>query len=142
LEEAISARQRLEDGEDFRELSTQLSQAPNAAAGGDLGYIQQGVLPEELDEVIFSLAEHEISAAVEGPAGFHVFQVTEIVPEGPAPRSEIVAEVRRELREATARRFTRECVDRLADEVGVRLYPEHLWFSYHGRYLEGDHGRK
>ena len=67
-----------------------------------------------------------------------MFQVLEVVSEGPADRFEVEATVRREFGERFARDFTRECVDRLADEVGVELHEEHLWFRYKGRY-GGDH---
>ena len=72
------------------------------------------------------------------PAGYHVFQVLELIPEGPAERSQIEVLVRREMEEGFARNFTRECVDRLAGEVGVTIHTEHLWFQYRGRYRRED----
>jgi parvulin-like peptidyl-prolyl isomerase len=138
LEEAAIVQTRLEAGESFVEVSREASRAPNADAGGELGFVVQGTLPQDLDEVIFGLKEGEISPPVQSPAGYHIFQVLEVVPEGPASRSEVEMVARREMGESFARDFIRECVDRLADEVGVILYPDHLWFRYHGRYGGND----
>jgi parvulin-like peptidyl-prolyl isomerase len=133
-EEAEIVRQRLDDGEPFVEVSREVSRAPNADAGGELGFVEKGTLPPDLDEVIFSMNRGEISPPVSSPAGYHVFQVLDVIPEGPADRSQIEVVARREMEENFARGFTRECVDRLAGEVGVTIHPEHLWFQYRGRY--------
>ncbi len=134
LESAQAARERLMAGEDFVEVSRDVSRTPNAEGGGELGFIKQGILAVELDGVIFSLAQGEISMPVEGPVGYHIFQVLEIVPEGPRGEQSIRAEVARALNERYARAFVRECVDRLAREAGVEIFPSNLWFHYVGRY--------
>ena len=54
-EHGVEARERLLAGDDFVEVSRQLSRAPNASDGGELGFFDQGSLPPEIDEVIFSL---------------------------------------------------------------------------------------
>jgi parvulin-like peptidyl-prolyl isomerase len=138
--EAQEVRQRLDQGEDFIALSQQVSRVPNAASGGDLGFLSQGSLPAELDEVIFALEAGEISQPVQGPSGFHIFQVLEIVPAGPPARSEVEGVVIRELRQEGARVFIRECIADLADEVGVTLEEDRLWFRYDGRYAKGGKG--
>ncbi|MFV2074351.1 MAG: peptidylprolyl isomerase [Thermoanaerobaculales bacterium] len=136
LSQARAARKRLADGEDFVELSREVSRAPNAADGGEIGFVDQGGLPPEIDEVIFSLAAGEISDPVEGPSGYHVFQVLETVPAGRADRSHVKVAVRLENVRRAAREHTRECLDGLADEVGVEVRSERLWFTYDGRYAE------
>jgi len=136
---AEAARHQLDEGADFAELSKRVSRAPNADNGGDLGYLSQGGLSENLDEVIFALRAGEISAPVRGPSGYHIFQVLDVIPAGPAPREEIEPEVRRRLTENAARTHAAECVRRLASEVGVEVFQDRLWFRYHGRYAEETH---
>jgi hypothetical protein len=136
LAEAQQVRDRLDNGEPFFELSKEVSRAPNADAGGGLGLLSRGTLPEELDSVVFDLAEGEISAPVASPAGYHVFQVLEVVPEGPPERAEVELAVKRELADQLSRDFTRRCVASTAQKVGVAVYPENLWFDYQGRYGE------
>lgn len=135
-DEAIRARERLVAGEEFVVISREMSRAPNAADGGELGLFDQGSLTPEIDEVIFSLQPGEYSDPVQGPSGFHVFQVLEVVPSGPPDRLQIESDVRTELAQDGARRHTRECIDSLASDVGVEINTVNLWFPYSGRYLE------
>ncbi len=138
-EQARQARVRLESGEPFIEVSRAVSKAPNAESGGDVGTIARETLPAGLDEVVFTLSEGEVSAPVASPAGYHIFQVLEIVPEGPPSRDEVEPVVRRELADQLSREFTRRCVAQTADAVGVEIHEDHLWFSYRGRYVEASH---
>jgi hypothetical protein len=135
-DQAKAVRQRLAAGEDFLAVSSELSSAANAKAGGELGMIVQGTLPPEMDEVIFRLDVGEVSEPVEGQSGYHLFQVRELIPEGRPSREQVEPQVRRELAETHARAFTRQCVARLSHEVGVRVFPDHLWFEYEGKYVE------
>jgi foldase protein PrsA len=138
-EAAEAARRQLDEGVDFVELSRTVSRAPNADGGGDLGFLTQGGLSENLDDVIFALQAGEISAPVPGPSGYHIFQVLEVVAAGPPPREEVEPEVLRRLGEITAREHSAGCVQRLANEVGVNVNHNRLWFSYQGRYAEEIH---
>ena len=138
-EEALAARQRLIAGEDFVDVSREVSRAPNAADGGELGFFDQGSLTPEIDEVIFSLEAGSFSDPVQGPSGFHVFQVLEVVPPGPPDRRIVEVAVRTEFAQRQARELFRECILGLAAETGVEVHEGHLWFSYSGRYAEG-HG--
>jgi peptidyl-prolyl cis-trans isomerase SurA len=45
--------------------------------GGDLGWLDQGDLPEALENVLLNLEDGQISAPVRGPSGVHVFQLRE-----------------------------------------------------------------
>ncbi|MCZ6794475.1 MAG: peptidylprolyl isomerase [Planctomycetota bacterium] len=80
---AVRAAELVRGGADFATLAKMESDEPlTAPRGGDLGAISEASpLPAEFKEVIFALAPLEVSAPVENPrfAGFHVFQVTEIV---------------------------------------------------------------
>ena len=135
-EQALAARERLAAGEDFVEISREVSRAPNAADGGELGFFDQGSLTPEIDEVIFSLEAGSFSDPVEGPSGFHVFQVLEVVPEGPPNRHDVEKMVRTEFAERGAREHTRECIRGLASETVVEVHVKLLWFPYSGRYAE------
>lgn len=137
LEAAENARQRLAAGEDFVAVSRELSRAPNAMDGGELGVFFAGSLPEEIDEVVFSLASGDISDPVQGHSGYHIIQVLEMIPAGPPDWAEVEASVRQERSEQGAREHTRGCIERLASEVGVDVASTNLWFAYDGKYGEG-----
>lgn len=46
-------------------------------AGGDLGWLNQGDLPAELENALLDLAPGDISQPVRGPSGIHVFHLRE-----------------------------------------------------------------
>jgi peptidyl-prolyl cis-trans isomerase SurA len=45
--------------------------------GGDLGWLDQGDLPEALENALLNLEPGQISAPVRGPSGVHIFQLRE-----------------------------------------------------------------
>jgi peptidyl-prolyl cis-trans isomerase SurA len=82
LEEGATATQIAE----ARELATSLhaeltaetfEDAIDEVGGGDLGWLRQGDLPAELEEVLLAMQPGEISEPVRGPSGFHVFLLHE-----------------------------------------------------------------
>jgi foldase protein PrsA len=77
-EEAQTILERLEDGEDFALLATEVStDTLSADQGGELGWIPKGEMSDAFDEVAFNLPVGQISEVVETPSGFDVIQVEE-----------------------------------------------------------------
>ncbi|HEX7227634.1 MAG TPA: SurA N-terminal domain-containing protein [Candidatus Binatia bacterium] len=66
------------DGKNFAELARKESGDPSAEKGGEIGWLNQGQLPEALDQQIFALAKGEISEPIETPLGFHIVKVEDI----------------------------------------------------------------
>jgi parvulin-like peptidyl-prolyl isomerase len=66
---------RLKAGEDFDKVAREVSIGPEAAKGGDLGFFEQGVMPEAIDRLVFSLPVGKLSGVVQSPYGFHIFKV-------------------------------------------------------------------
>jgi peptidyl-prolyl cis-trans isomerase SurA len=72
---AIKAR--LEQGENFEDLAKAYSEGPNAAKGGDLGFIAKGTLGElAFEEKAFRTNVGDISEPFETRLGFHIITVT------------------------------------------------------------------
>src|SRR5690606_1622537 len=61
--------------------STESQDAGTAKNGGKLGWITKGTWPEALEQAVFALGSGEISGAVEGPDGYHIFLANEVQPE-------------------------------------------------------------
>lgn len=137
---ADEAARRLAEGEEWMEVSRELSRAPNADSGGTIGWVAEGTLVPELEGVLFALGHDEVSAPVEGPGGFHLFQVLEIDQAGTPDRTAVRAEVERALGAEVRSEHLQECYQRVSREVGVRLFPRRLWFAYSGRFVEDDDG--
>jgi peptidyl-prolyl cis-trans isomerase C len=78
-EKAVLAHARALSGENFAALAVELSEGPNAARGGDLGFTARGQMVPAFDDAVWALGAGEISEVVETPMGFHVIKVEEIV---------------------------------------------------------------
>jgi len=140
--DAERALERLRAGEPWEKVSKETSLAPNAAEGGGLGWLEKGVLPPAIEDALFGAATGEPVGPVEGPGGYHVFEVLARTPGG-APDPDAVRErVRAALAAALARRHQASCLERLRRETGLVVLQDRLWFGYDGRRTGGtdDHG--
>ncbi len=73
-----NVKQKLDQGEDFIELARKYSESPDAADGGNLGFISKGSLGEIVfEEKAFALAEGKISDIFETRIGFHIIKAVE-----------------------------------------------------------------
>lgn len=69
-------KERLDNGVAFSDAAKLYSDEPNAALGGDLGFISKGTLNElAFEEKAFSMAPGEISDIFETRLGFHIITV-------------------------------------------------------------------
>ena len=96
----------------------------------------RGTQPEDIEAEIFSLDVGQISRPMEGPAGYHLFQVLEVRASGQVSEVVAASEVRRDLESARSREHIRRCVDQAVSRAGVVIFKENLWFDYRGRFAE------
>ncbi len=73
--DAGEIHRRLMNGEPFDKLSAKYSEGPAAATGGDIGYIERGMIIPEVEDVAFKLPLQQISGVIESSVGFHIVQV-------------------------------------------------------------------
>ena len=64
----------------FSDLAKQYSKGPSATLGGDLGVVEKGEILPNLEKIIFSINENEISEIVQSKAGLHIVLVYKIIP--------------------------------------------------------------
>jgi peptidyl-prolyl cis-trans isomerase SurA len=69
---ADNLEDQLEHGANFAKLAQQFSQAAGAAQGGDLGTVQDGELPDEIDKAIKTLPVGQVSAPIRTQAGYSI----------------------------------------------------------------------
>ncbi len=69
--------EQLRAGASFRSLARQFSDSAAAARGGDLGWIQEGQLPEELDKALAQMRPGMLSGPIRTLSGFHILLLTE-----------------------------------------------------------------
>jgi len=63
---------------DFGSLAKQYSEAENASKGGDLGWIQKGMLGEQVEPILFSMKAGDLSGVLAGRDGFHILKIEEV----------------------------------------------------------------
>ncbi|MBW2636271.1 MAG: peptidylprolyl isomerase [Deltaproteobacteria bacterium] len=84
---------RLLEGEPFEALAVQYSQGPAAKAGGDLGFLERGMMYPKVDEEAFRLKKGELGGVVESPIGFHIIKVLDKRGAGVKPIEEVREEI-------------------------------------------------
>lgn len=85
-QEALDVLDRLDAGEDFGALATELSlDTGSGAAGGDLGCYVEGTLVPEFEAAGYAAEDGEIVGPVQSQFGFHVI---EVLSAGPATAEE------------------------------------------------------
>lgn len=99
IEEAISLRDRIVQGESFEELAQTLSDDPGSASlGGSLGTAGRGVYVAEFEEALWSMKEGEISEPVVTEFGVHIIRLDAVseteIPSFEVRRSELAQELR------------------------------------------------
>jgi len=93
LKDAQTVLKALKAGERFSELAMRYSIAPEAANGGEVGWVAPGELEASMEKAIFALKTGEISPVVKTPYGYHVFQLLAVRPGGPRPLPEVMTEI-------------------------------------------------
>lgn len=84
--------QRLEAGEGFAEVATEVSMDPGSKAkGGDLGWFPRGQMNAPFEAAAFALQPGQRSGVVRSPNGYHIIEVVERDAERPLSESELEA---------------------------------------------------
>ena len=74
---ARQLRKRILQGDSFDAIAAQYSKGPAAAQGGDIGFVEKGVILPAVEKAAFSLKVGQLSDVIETDAGFHIIIVTD-----------------------------------------------------------------
>ena len=96
--EMDTIHKRLQNGESFDLLAAQYSQGP-AATGGDIGFIERGLMLPAVESVAFILKKDEISRVVESPVGFHIIKAIDKRGAGIKPIESVREEIKAKIEE-------------------------------------------
>jgi peptidyl-prolyl cis-trans isomerase C len=99
LERAREIKKQLQQGEDFIALAKQYSIWPTRQQGGDLGYIQRGMVDKAFEQAAFSLHIGEVSSIVKTKLGYHIIRLEDRQKPRQLTFPEVQADIRRFLRD-------------------------------------------
>jgi peptidyl-prolyl cis-trans isomerase C len=123
-EEAQTAIERIESGEEFSEVAKDMSKDPGSAErGGELGPVARGTTVEEFDDAAFGADEGELVGPVETEFGFHVIEVTGQV-EG-AEFSEVEDEIRTQLESTAKGQAFGQYITTFVSELEIEVDPRY-----------------
>ena len=127
---------RVRGGEDFAAVAQEASDdSGSAAAGGDLDWVEPGVMVAPFEDALFSMEDGEIRGPVRTPFGFHLILLEETRPGASRSFEEARAEIAESLRQAKAEELYYEQADALerfafdhpdtlapaAEELGIEI---------------------
>jgi len=114
LEAIKKLRERILAGESFEEVAKESSKDPGSAAkGGDLGTVEKGVMDPAFERVAFDLPVDQVSEPVRTPFGYHLIEVTSIIPAQVQPFEAVKDTLRSEV--------AKQKTDSLYYDLGERL---------------------
>ena len=67
--------EQLKQGAPFAAVAGQFSNSPSAADGGDIGWVIQGQLPEDLDHALANLEPGDLAGPIHAEGGYYVLQL-------------------------------------------------------------------
>jgi peptidyl-prolyl cis-trans isomerase SurA len=70
--DADQVHEQLDHGAPFNSLARQFSQSPSAASGGDLGFVEDGQLPPDLNAALGKMKVGEITQPIRSVGGYYI----------------------------------------------------------------------
>jgi parvulin-like peptidyl-prolyl isomerase len=117
-----------EDG--FRGVARQESISPEASKAGEMGTFSPGQLPYEIEKVIFSLKEGEISPIVQTSYGFHIFRLDKRFAPELVSEEQAAPGIRTKLLDEKIGKTVAAHLDELRRTLDWKASPENLPFAY------------
>jgi peptidyl-prolyl cis-trans isomerase C len=95
--EAEELLAEIKRGADFAQLASRRSLSPDAASGGDLGWVKKGEMPPAFESAIWRLKTGKTSGIIKTSYGYHIFKAEAVREAGPLTREEAEGAAVREL---------------------------------------------
>lgn len=118
------------DPEDFERLAQTQSVGAEASKGGDMGIFAMGQLPEEMEAVVFSLKEGEVSPVFESSYGFHIFRLDSRFEPELMPSDQATSSIKAELLSQKVKNRLSLHIQNLKNSLHWEFYEQNLYFPY------------
>jgi parvulin-like peptidyl-prolyl isomerase len=127
----VLARVKTLPEEGFRSVARQESIGPEADKSGEMGIFSPGQLPYEIEKVVFSLKEGEISQIVESSyGGYHIFRLDKHFDPEMVSEAQASSPIRTKLLDAKISRAVADHIQELRGTLSWSATPENLSFTY------------
>jgi peptidyl-prolyl cis-trans isomerase C len=120
-EKAEALRQQIAGGASFDALARRNSEDGSAQKGGDLGFLDPGTLPPDVEAAALRLRAGEVSAVIETANGFHLVQVVERHGAGVVPFEKMREGIVQTLAEEEKQRRQQAFVDELRKKAKIEI---------------------
>jgi len=115
---AVLAQQARQPGADFAALARANSDDTGSkASGGDLGWVEKGVMVKPFEDALFAMQAGEIRGPVKTDFGWHVLQLREVKAGAGQGFEQVRDQLAREVSETSRERGFNELTGKLVDEV-------------------------
>ncbi len=108
-------------GADFAVIAKKYSQGANAPDGGNMGLVQKGAMAKEIDEVIFSLNEGQISKPIRTNIGFVILKIGAIHEENIQPQEEVKDKIEDLLFEENTKEIVGNWIEKLKSGAFISI---------------------
>jgi len=115
-------KKQLDDGADFAELASQVSDCPSKAQGGDLGEFPEGSMVQPFEEALKALNAGEISGPVKTNFGYHLIKAGERIEAGTIrPFDTVKDNLKNYLENQSKQDFFQKTIEDLKKKYDVKL---------------------
>lgn len=131
-DQAIEVMERMKNisEEDFRRIAEAESIGLEAVKGGKMGVFEMGQLPFEMEQVLFSLEEGELSPVVESSYGYHIFRVDRRFEPELISEEDALPGIKVKILDMKINYRISSHVEYLKNEIEWTFYPMNLSFPY------------
>jgi len=117
-EQASALAERVRGGEDFAALAREHSDDPGSREqGGDLGWVERGVMVGPFEDALFAMQPGEIKGPVKTDFGWHVLSLRELKPGAQVPFENVRDELAQEQLDTLRERQFSDLSGQVVDEV-------------------------
>jgi len=131
-DQAIEVMERVKNAseEDFRKVAEAESIGLEAVKGGKMGVFEMGQLPFEMEQVLFSMEEGELSPVVESSYGYHIFRLDRRFEPDLISEEEASPDIKVKILDLKINYRISSHMEYLKNNVEWSFYPMNLSFPY------------
>jgi peptidyl-prolyl cis-trans isomerase C len=126
-EKAVDILQRLQTGEDFAKIASELSDDPSTKTkGGDIGFFSRGMIVKPIEEAAFSLNPGEISGIIETQSGYEIIKVEEKKASYLEPYDAVKDKIAQKHLHDNIQAENKKFLEKSMKDAGAVIYPEKI----------------